>query len=108
MTELYERYTMYINRGIHMAETIISKWGNSLGFRIPNSIVKSLKLKEGDKLSIKEFENSFSVSKKTNNTVEEILCNFYGKSIDEILKMNIKDSEEELDWGIDVGSEVIK
>lgn len=91
-----------------MTEVMISKWGNSLGFRIPSNIVKSLKLKEGDKLALKEFENSFNVIKKTNNTVEDVLCSFYGKSIDEILDMKIVDNEGELDWGDDIGSEVIK
>lgn len=91
-----------------MAEVMISKWGNSLGFRIPSNIVKSLKLKEGDKLSLKELENSFNVTKKTNNSVEDVLCNFYGKSIDEIIDMKIVDYEGELDWGDDIGFEVIK
>ena len=91
-----------------MIEVTISKWGNSLGFRIPNSIVKSLKLKEGEKMSLKEFENSFNAIKKTNNTVEDVLCDFYGKNIDEILNMNIVDDEGELEWGNDFGHEVIK
>ena len=56
-----------------MTEITISKWGNSLGFRIPSNIVKSLNLKEGGKLAIKEFENSFSLSKKVNSTVEDVL-----------------------------------
>lgn len=91
-----------------MTEVMISKWGNSLGFRIPSNIVKSLKLKEGDKLAIKELENSFNAIKKTNNSVEDVLCNFYGKSIEEIIDMKIVDSEGELDWGGDAGLEVIK
>lgn len=91
-----------------MTEVMVSKWGNSLGFRIPRNIVKSLKLKEGDKLTLKEFENSFNVIKKTNNSVEDVLCNFYGKSIQEIMDMRIVDNEGELDWGEDAGFEVIK
>lgn len=91
-----------------MIEVTISKWGNSLGFRIPNSIVKSLKLKEGEKMSLKESENSFYAVKKTNNTVEDVLCDFYEKNIDEILNMNIVDDEGELEWGNDFGLEVIK
>lgn len=91
-----------------MTEVTISKWGNSLGFRIPNNIVKSLKLKEGEKLSLNESENSFSAIKKTSNTVQDVLCVFYGKSIEEIINMNIVDDEGELDWGDDIGYEVIK
>ena len=60
-----------------------------------------LKNEEENKLSIKEFEDSFNVTNKTNSTVEDVLCSFYGKSIDEILDMKIVDSEGELDWGND-------
>ena len=97
---------MYIKEGEKMTQIMISKWGNSLGFRIPANIVKELKLKDGDRLTIKEAENSFIVS-KANSSVEEILCNFYGKNIDEILAMNIKEENPELDWGNDVGKEII-
>jgi antitoxin MazE len=30
----------------------VSKWGNSLAVRLPNTIVKSLKLKSGDEVEI--------------------------------------------------------
>ena len=90
-----------------MYEITISKWGNSLGFRIPSNIVKSLELKDGDKLTIKEEDYSFNVT-KTNNCVKDVLCNFYHKDIDEILSMNIKENDSELSWGEDVGDEIIK
>lgn len=90
-----------------MYEITISKWGNSLGFRIPSNIVKSLELKDGDKLTIKEEDYSFNVT-KTNNSVKDVLCNFYHKDIDEILSMNIKENDSELSWGEDVGDEIIK
>ena len=91
-----------------MTEVIISKCNNSLCFRIPNKIVKSLKLKEGDKLLLEEHKNSFSVIKKINNSVEDVLCYYYGKTIDEIIYMKIVDNEGELDWGNSVGFETIK
>lgn len=89
-----------------MQNIIVSKWGNSLGVRIPSNVVKSLNLKEGDSLTIKELKDSFNISKKTDNTVEEILCNFYNKPIDEIIKMNIKDKQI-VDFGEDVGDEIL-
>ena len=30
----------------------VSRWGNSLAVRLPQSVVKALKLKEGDKIEI--------------------------------------------------------
>lgn len=101
-------YNVYHKGSTNMKEITVSKWGNSLGFRIPNSVVKQFKLKEGDILTLKESENSFNVSKKNTNSVESILCDFYGKNINEILEMKIVDSNKELDWGEDVGAEVIK
>lgn len=89
-----------------MSEVMIAKWGNSLGIRIPNSIVKALKLKEGEKVVIKELDNSFEVT-KSNDSVENVLCSFYGKSVEDILAMKIKEDNPELDWGEDVGAEVL-
>ncbi len=37
--------------------TIISKWGNSQGLRLPKSIVKDLDLSIGDKLKITTEDN---------------------------------------------------
>lgn len=91
-----------------MTEITLSKWGNSLGFRVPSNIVKNLKLKEGDILTIKESENSFSVNKKEKNSVEDVLCAFYGKPINEILAMKIVDLQDEINWGENVGTEIIK
>ena len=101
-------YNVYHKEVNSMSGVVISKWGNSLGFRIPNNIAKSLDLKPGDKLNITELENSINITKCKESSVEEILCNFYGKKIDEILSMKITDNEKEIDWGEDVGAEVIK
>lgn len=91
-----------------MNNVVISKWGNSLGLRIPNNIVKNLNLKEGETVVINEYKDSFSIKKKTIQTVEDVLCDFYGTNIDEIMSMSIIDDQEEIYWGDDVGSEVIK
>lgn len=100
-------YNVY-QGGYTMNNVVISKWGNSLGLRIPSNIVKNLNLKEGETLIINEHKDSFSIKKKSINTVEDVLCDFYGKDIDEIMSMNIVDDQEEMYWGDDVGSEVIK
>lgn len=103
-------YNVYhIERQNTIMEIILSKWGNSLGFRIPSGIVKTMKLKEGDKLIINQENNkSFKIAKKESNSVENILCNFYGKDIEQIMSMNIVDTQNEIDWGDDVGAEIIK
>ena len=44
----------------------VSKWGNSLAVRLPNSIVKTLKLKSGDEIEIGlRGERVFEVERDT-------------------------------------------
>ena len=93
--------------GSFMQNIIVSKWGNSLGVRIPSNVAKTLDIKEGDTLTIKELKDSFNISKKKDDTVEDILCAFYNKPIKDILKMKIKDIDYIVDFGDDVGDEIL-
>ena len=60
-----------------------------------------------DTLSIKELKDSFNIFKKKDDTVENILCAFYNKPIKDILKMKIKDKDSIVDFGDDVGDEIL-
>ena len=43
----------------------VSKWGNSLAIRLPSSVVKVLKLREGDDIEVEiADERRFRISKK--------------------------------------------
>jgi antitoxin MazE len=42
-------------------EAVIKKWGNSLGIRIPNLIVREMSLKDGSFVSIEEKENEIII-----------------------------------------------
>lgn len=46
----------------------ISKWGNSLALRIPDDVVKLLKLKAGDEVEIVTSRNGFEVIKDDSKT----------------------------------------
>lgn len=46
-----------------MQQVHISKWGNSLGFRIPRGIADSLELKAGDMLELCPAEGGLLVKK---------------------------------------------
>lgn len=48
--------------GNSMQNIIVSKWGNSIGVKIPSNIVKTLDIKEEDTLTIKELKDSFNIS----------------------------------------------
>ena len=45
-------------------EAKLQKWGNSLGLRIPSTILKSLDLKVGDVININEEDNKIVIIKK--------------------------------------------
>ncbi|MFZ5565360.1 MAG: AbrB/MazE/SpoVT family DNA-binding domain-containing protein [Thermodesulfobacteriota bacterium] len=59
----------------------VSKWGNSLAVRLPASVVKVLKLREGDEIEVEiADERLFRVSKKPDKqALLERLRKFRGK-----------------------------
>jgi antitoxin MazE len=54
-------------------EAVIKKWGNSLGIRIPNLIVRELSLEEGSFVDIKDKGDEIIIKPKTNNQLSEML-----------------------------------
>ena len=58
-------------------ETVIKKWGNSLGIRIPSLIAKDLSLKEGSCVEIEDERGRIVIKPKKKNDLKEML-----KSID--------------------------
>ena len=63
-------------------EVRLQKWGNSMGIRIPSSLLKSLDLNLNDKIDIKEEENKIiiSKSKKQNISLKERFDKYNGES----------------------------
>ena len=82
----------------------ISKWGNSMGIRIPSVILTALNIQEGDKLSY-DLDGDRIVLRKAQSTAD-IFESYYGKTFNEITASDIGDGEE-LDWGADIGGECI-
>ncbi|GHV12561.1 multidrug transporter MatE [Spirochaetia bacterium] len=54
-------------------EAAIKKWGNSLGIRIPNLIVRELSLKDGSFVDIKDEGNEIIIKPKGNNELSAML-----------------------------------
>jgi antitoxin MazE len=48
-------------------EVLIKKWGNSLGVRIPNTIVRELHLKDGSPVEIEDNNGNIIISPKKYN-----------------------------------------
>ena len=95
-------YNVY-HIGGRIMNVAISKWGNSLGVRIPVMMTESLGLHAGDQVAF-ELKDGGLFLKKTQST-KMIFEQFYGKPFAEITQADLG-SPAEIDWGEDVGGEV--
>lgn len=80
--------------------TVIQKWGNSNGIRIPKNILKSVSMEENDVVDISIEDDKIIIKKrdtKKHITLADRLKNYKGDYV-----------FEECDWGVSVGNEVIK
>jgi antitoxin MazE len=77
--------------------TTVSKWGNSLGLRIPIDVAKKANIKEGDHVNFTVKSNCDLVLKKekSRRSISEIIGNYNGKY-----------EFEEVDWGKPEGDEI--
>ena len=64
-------------------EAKIQKWGNSLGIRIPNNILKSLGLKSNDTINIVEEEDKIIITKsiKKKISLKELFDKYDGPNL---------------------------
>jgi antitoxin MazE len=76
-------------------ETVIKKWGNSLGIRIPNLIVREFSLQDGSLVEIKDVGNEIVIKPRKKDALSEML--------DAINEQNI---HEEAETGGPVGKEI--
>jgi antitoxin MazE len=80
----------------------IAKWGNSLGLRLPNAAVKATGLRPGDEVDVAVDRNELRI-KPIRSTpfyrLEDLLA--------EIDRRGPGNQPESIDWGPDVGAEII-
>lgn len=83
----------------------VQKWGNSQGIRLPNVLLKSLDIRENDRLEILPLENGIQLRKaaRVHRSFEERFAEQFGCSADE---SDIRFDNRELDWGTPMGAEV--
>lgn len=64
-------------------EAKIQKWANSVGIRIPSSILKSLNIKTNDILNIEQEEDKIviRIPKKKKISLEERFNNYHGENL---------------------------
>lgn len=81
----------------------VSKWGNSLGIRIPSAIVDALSINNGDKIEYEVKKEAVIIRKK--KSTADIFEEFYKKKFANISFADME-AAEEIDFGEDVGNEV--
>ncbi len=81
----------------------ISKWGNSIGIRIPIIVTESLGLRAGDQVAFEIKDGGMFIKKKKSNS--QMFEKFSGKPYEEITQEDLGTAET-LDWGEDIGGEI--
>ncbi|KKW13028.1 MAG: hypothetical protein UY50_C0001G0020 [Parcubacteria group bacterium GW2011_GWA2_49_9] len=81
--------------------TKVTKWGNSLALRIPHELAKKYRFRDGAKVAFTETQKGVLVSAVVETTrrlptLREAMANF------------IPEMMERVDWGSDVGKEIIR
>ena len=67
-------------------EAVVKKWGNSLGIRIPNLIVRELSLKDGSFVDINDKGNEIIIKPIQKNKLSEMLNLINEQNIHEEVK----------------------
>jgi len=62
-------------------ETVVKKWGNSLGIRIPNLIARELSLKNGSIVEIKDNGNEIIIKPTQKSKLSEMLSQINEQNI---------------------------
>jgi len=67
-------------------ETMVKKWGNSLGIRIPNQIARELSIKDGSFVTISDREREIVIKPIPKNKLSEMLNQINDENIHEEIK----------------------
>lgn len=81
-----------------MNSTTISKWGNSLGLRIPKAVIDAHGLQDGDTITI-ESEGTAIILQKKRTIKKHELADILGS-------FHTTDEVSEIDWGKPQGNEI--
>jgi len=85
-------------------KTMIVKWGNSQGIRLPKAFLQTIQLAENDPVDV-ILENDKIIIKKISDkkhvTIKQRLVDFYGDDFEQYTS-----PQKEMDWGKPVGNEI--
>jgi antitoxin MazE len=75
-------------------QTVVQKWGNSLGIRIPSIYAKEFELKNGSFVEISEEDGKIVIVPKR-NSLDELLAKVTQESIHEPVETGVSVGNEE-------------
>ena len=85
-------------------KTMIVKWGNSQGIRLPKAFLQNIHIYENDPVDV-SLENDKivikKISKNNHKTIKQRLKDFYGENY-----KGRSISQNEIDWGKPAGKEI--
>ena len=67
-------------------ETVVKKWGNSLGIRIPNLIAREFSLKDGSYVNINDRGQEIIIKPIQKSKLSEMLSQINAENIHEEIK----------------------
>ncbi len=76
-------------------QTVIQKWGNSLGIRIPSTYVKGLHLKNGANVDIKEENGKLIIEPTKKMKLQQLLDGITADNIHEPVETGASVGKEE-------------
>jgi len=76
-------------------ETVVKKWGNSLGVRIPSNIAKEVSIVEGSHVEIEDIDGQIIIKPRNNYNLKELV-----KGISK------ENRHDEIDTGDTIGNEI--
>src|SRR6266850_303539 len=97
VTDLFDRPTapMYIQCRYMAISTQISKWGNSLGLRLPKSVAREAQLDEGDTVDVSVKNGAIVIRpSRPRYSLEQLVA-----------KITPRNRHNESDWGAPTGHE---
>lgn len=81
-----------------MSTVTLTKWGNSIGIRIPSAIMKEAHLYPGEKLEIKADEKGVLTLIPVKNQQEEWLEKFNAVANEEGIHLDISNDFDKDEW----------
>jgi antitoxin MazE len=85
----------------------IARWGNSLALRLPAEVVRDFGLKEGQVVELNANKPTIEIKTERPRTAQGIPIYTLEELVAEMKRLGPQNQSAAIDWGPDVGSEII-